>query len=163
MVKNRAAAFLSRQRKREEFESMEVYVINRMCLFMPPLIVISSCRRVAELEQENARLLAITRGGSDGSCSRPAADSDTELMSEIEQLRARLAATEARERELNAELRAKSSSQEIQVKTEPLDHSFSLPTPPRSSTSIQSPHKSAASLGLMVFIIHSFYETMFDF
>jgi hypothetical protein len=32
LVKNRAAAFLSRQRKREEFENMEVYVIAIMLL-----------------------------------------------------------------------------------------------------------------------------------
>jgi len=44
LVKNRAAAFLSRQRKREEFECMEV--------------------RVAQLEQENARLLALTQSSS---------------------------------------------------------------------------------------------------
>lgn len=34
LVKNRAAAFLSRQRKREEFESMEVYV-NFTCAYLP--------------------------------------------------------------------------------------------------------------------------------
>jgi len=33
LVKNRAAAFLSRQRKREEFENMEVYVI---VIMLPP-------------------------------------------------------------------------------------------------------------------------------
>ena len=33
LVKNRAAAFLSRQRKREEFENMEVYV---MAIMLPP-------------------------------------------------------------------------------------------------------------------------------
>ncbi|KAJ3479128.1 hypothetical protein NLI96_g9278 [Meripilus lineatus] len=60
LVKNRAAAFLSRQRKREEFENMEV--------------------RVAELEQENARLQAITQGNNEG-------DHNEDLLSEVEQLR----------------------------------------------------------------------------
>ncbi|KJA28872.1 hypothetical protein HYPSUDRAFT_33272 [Hypholoma sublateritium FD-334 SS-4] len=66
LVKNRAAAFLSRQRKREEFECMEV--------------------RVAELEQENARLQALSASA------------------EVDQLRAQLAAAAERERALAAQL-----------------------------------------------------------
>ncbi|KAG1739123.1 uncharacterized protein EDB91DRAFT_1248883 [Suillus paluster] len=46
LVKNRAAAFLSRQRKREEFEAMEI--------------------RVKELEEDNARLQAASKRGHDG-------------------------------------------------------------------------------------------------
>ncbi|KAJ7594924.1 hypothetical protein C8J56DRAFT_927996 [Mycena floridula] len=121
LVKNRAAAFLSRQRKREEFETMEV--------------------RVLELEQENAKLLALTQQGTDG------APHPVELVSEIEQLRAQLAAAQAREQELSAELNAKT----VSIKQEaPEPESFLFATPPRTS-SLQ-PHKSAASLGLMVLL-----------
>ncbi|KAF7362254.1 BZIP domain-containing protein [Mycena venus] len=130
LVKNRAAAFLSRQRKREEFELMEV--------------------RVAELEQENARLLAMAKGGSPSTAvPRKKAESDEALVSEIEQLRAQLRAAEERERELNAELTAKSASADVPpVKIEPSEPSFPLSPAPR----MQSPHKSAASLGLMVLL-----------
>jgi len=34
LIKNRAAAFLSRQRKREEFEAMEVYVFQTCPLIL---------------------------------------------------------------------------------------------------------------------------------
>ncbi|KAJ6631606.1 hypothetical protein B0H10DRAFT_1979581 [Mycena sp. CBHHK59/15] len=127
LVKNRAAAFLSRQRKREEFELMEV--------------------RVAELEQENARLLALAKGASPGAAApRRKSDADDTLVSEIEQLRAQLQAAEERERELNAELTAKSASRDVPpVKVEPSEPSFPLSPAPR----MQPPHKSAASLGLM--------------
>ncbi|KAJ6593466.1 hypothetical protein B0H19DRAFT_1090437 [Mycena capillaripes] len=130
LVKNRAAAFLSRQRKREEFELMEV--------------------RVAELEQENARLLAITKGASPSTAAaRKKPDSSDALVSEVEQLRAQLRAAEERERELNAELTAKSASSDVPpVKIEPSEPSFPLSPAPR----LQSPHKSAASLGLMVLL-----------
>ncbi|KAJ6589875.1 hypothetical protein DFH09DRAFT_976347 [Mycena vulgaris] len=130
LVKNRAAAFLSRQRKREEFELMEV--------------------RVAELEQENAQLLAMTKGGSPSSgAPRKSSDSNDALVSEIERLRAQLQAAEERERELNAELTAKSASRDVlPVKIEPMEPSFPLSPAPR----MQSPHKSAASLGLMVLL-----------
>ncbi|KAJ7496904.1 hypothetical protein FB451DRAFT_1209186 [Mycena latifolia] len=129
LVKNRAAAFLSRQRKREEFELMEV--------------------RVAELEQENARLLAMAQGGNPSTAApRKKSDNDA-LVSEIERLRAQLQAAEERERELNAELTAKSASRDVPaVKMEPTEPSFPLSPAPR----IQSPHKSAASLGLMVLL-----------
>ncbi|KAF7315097.1 BZIP domain-containing protein [Mycena indigotica] len=124
LVKNRAAAFLSRQRKREEFELMEV--------------------RVAELEQENARLLAFASGT--GPSIKPES-TDAALVSEIEVLRAQLHAAQERERELNAELKAKSGSCDVpQVKMEPYEPSIILSSPsPRNL----SPHKSAASLGLM--------------
>ncbi|KAJ7188695.1 hypothetical protein C8R46DRAFT_28209 [Mycena filopes] len=134
LVKNRAAAFLSRQRKREEFELMEV--------------------RVAELEQENARLLAIAKGGSGSPStavprSSKKSDPNDALVSEIEQLRAQLQAAEKRERELNAELTAKSASRDVPpVKIEPSEPSFPLSPTPR----MQSAHKSAASLGLMVLL-----------
>ncbi|CAK5281675.1 unnamed protein product, partial [Mycena citricolor] len=124
LVKNRAAAFLSRQRKREEFELMEV--------------------RVAELEQENARLLALA-SGSDGARQRE--ESGEGLVSEVEQLRAQLLAAEKRERELNAELSAQSASHEAPtaVKTEPPEAPLSLTLSP----SPRLPSRTAASLGLM--------------
>ncbi|KAF8178650.1 hypothetical protein K438DRAFT_1908456 [Mycena galopus ATCC 62051] len=130
LVKNRAAAFLSRQRKREEFELMEV--------------------RVAELEQENARLLAIAQGASPSSTPpRKKTEPNDALVSEVEQLRAQLRAAEERERELNAELTAKTASHDVPpVKIEPSEPSLPLSPAPR----LQSPHKSAASLGLMVLL-----------
>ncbi|EIN06549.1 hypothetical protein PUNSTDRAFT_121726 [Punctularia strigosozonata HHB-11173 SS5] len=118
LVKNRAAAFLSRQRKREEFEQMEI--------------------RVAELEQENARL----RSGS---------PQDEDLLSEVEQLRARLAAAEQRERELNEKL----TRTEQTVKMEHLEPEMHSQTMMSRSPSpaLQNPtHRSAASLGLMVLL-----------
>lgn len=84
-------------------------------------------------------------------------DPNDALVSEIEQLRAQLQAAENRERELNAELTAKSASRDVPlVKIEPSEPSFALSPAPR----MQSPHKSAASLGLMVcnyFYLFSFY------
>ena len=54
--------------------------------------------RVTELEQENARLQALAqKSASHDGNSR-------ELMSEVEQLRARLAAAEQRERDLSSQL-----------------------------------------------------------
>ncbi|OSC98777.1 hypothetical protein PYCCODRAFT_1447210 [Trametes coccinea BRFM310] len=86
LVKNRAAAFLSRQRKREEFENMEI--------------------RVAELEQENARLLALAQQSQQQSQPQAASQPDPNLLSEVEQLRRQLAETQKRERELAAKLQA---------------------------------------------------------
>ncbi|KAG5651623.1 hypothetical protein H0H81_008000 [Sphagnurus paluster] len=130
LVKNRAAAFLSRQRKREEFECMEI--------------------RVAELEQENARLLALTQNGA----SAPNASSTSELVSEIESLKAQLEAAKERERQLAAQLLCKAetvappSTPAIKVE-ETADPQLPLSPPTRSAP---SPHKSGASLGLMVLL-----------
>ncbi|KAF9464982.1 hypothetical protein BDZ94DRAFT_1255017 [Collybia nuda] len=127
LVKNRAAAFLSRQRKREEFECMEI--------------------RVAELEQENARLLALTQSGNSISCPDNTSD-DGEFVSEIEQLRAQLAAAKARELELSAELATKALAPVIPaIKVEAPETQVPMVTPSR--TSAPSPHRSGASLGLM--------------
>jgi len=126
LVKNRAAAFLSRQRKREEFETMEV--------------------RVAELEQENARLLAITRGELDP------------VTSELEQLRAKLAEAEQRSQELSAQLAHKSESvpptSPSAVKVESFEPQLSPSSTPssRASPAPQYGHKTGASLGLMVLL-----------
>jgi hypothetical protein len=134
---------------------MEMYV-NVFC-YPCFILIYPYLSRVAELEQENARLLAIAKGGTP---SAPApgkkTDSDDALVSEIEQLRAQLRAAEERERELNAELTAKSASRDVPpVKIEPSEPSFPLSPTPR----LQSPHKSAASLGLMV--CNFFYKINF--
>lgn len=126
LVKNRAAAFLSRQRKREEFECMEV--------------------RVAELEQENARLLALTQSGNPASAVPPQVDNG--LISEVEQLRAQLAAAEKRERELSAQLAIKAVPRDPPIKVEASEVSLPLSSAPRST----APLKSGASLGLMVLL-----------
>lgn len=127
LVKNRAAAFLSRQRKREEFEYMEV--------------------RVAQLEQENARLLALTQSGTNSAHSdKPI---DHELVSEIETLKAKLTAATEREHQLSAELASRSTPSTlpaIKIETSDTLLSTSSRTPP------PSPHKSGASLGLMVLL-----------
>lgn len=93
LVKNRAAAFLSRQRKREEFECMEL--------------------RVAQLEQENARLLSMTQQYSSSSSSRspsPVQPSskhpkiNSAEPSDSDNLRGLLAESRARAAELEKEL-----------------------------------------------------------
>ncbi|KAI0785855.1 hypothetical protein C8Q75DRAFT_794481 [Abortiporus biennis] len=121
LVKNRAAAFLSRQRKREEFENMEI--------------------RVAELEQENARLQALASG-------KPQEDNQEELVSEVEQLRRQLAAAQERERELSEKL-----SREAAVKPQPVKMETVEPILPISNRSASAqPQRSGASLGLMVLL-----------
>ncbi|TFY81431.1 hypothetical protein EWM64_g2569, partial [Hericium alpestre] len=125
LVKNRAAAFLSRQRKREEFENMEV--------------------RVTELEQENARLQALAQSGA--ACVQ---DNSHELISEIDQLRARLLAAEQREHELSTQLSRRPSPVKVETSEPRLP-----PTSPARSTFSQSPHKSektSASLSLLVLL-----------
>ncbi|PPQ87471.1 hypothetical protein CVT25_008207 [Psilocybe cyanescens] len=142
LVKNRAAAFLSRQRKREEFECMEVQRKREEFECMEV--------RVAELEQENARLLALTQSGSSGSAPQHT-PSDTQLVSEVEQLKAQLAAARERELTLSAQLASTSAIRDVPVKVEATEHQFSLASPPRP-TSVPSAHKSGASLGLMVLL-----------
>ncbi|KAI0764337.1 hypothetical protein BD413DRAFT_606300 [Trametes elegans] len=128
LVKNRAAAFLSRQRKREEFENMEI--------------------RVAELEQENARLLALAQQQP----SQTPAPVDQGLLSEVEQLRQQLAETQQREREL-AEKLSSVPAQE----PEPVRKSDSVKmetVEPQLPVSLRA-HKgerSGASFGLMVLL-----------
>lgn len=99
--------------------------------------------RVAELEQENARLACLTQGA-------PAQQEDTqELLSEIDQLRAQLAAAERRERELSSQL----SRRPPTVKMEAPDGRLP-PTSPVRASSFQSTPKSdsrtSASLSLLV-------------
>ncbi|KZT21479.1 hypothetical protein NEOLEDRAFT_1181659 [Neolentinus lepideus HHB14362 ss-1] len=114
LVKNRAAAFLSRQRKREEFENMEI--------------------RVAELEQENARLHAL----ANGSVPPPSINGEpntSSLLSEIEALRAKLAESEHREQELASKL-----TKPEPVKAEP------------RSPSLHHRSTSSGSIGLVVLL-----------
>ncbi|KAF5393367.1 hypothetical protein D9757_000506 [Collybiopsis confluens] len=127
LVKNRAAAFLSRQRKREEFETMEV--------------------RVAELEEENARLLALTQQAGSSSQPQPKSQPENDLVSEVEMLRAQLAGAQQREYELSQELAMKIDNNPPRIKEEAVEPTLSILSP-RS----QAPHKSAASLGLMVLL-----------
>ncbi|KAF9486024.1 hypothetical protein BDN70DRAFT_902800 [Pholiota conissans] len=128
LVKNRAAAFLSRQRKREEFECMEV--------------------RVAELEQENARLLALTQP-----------QTPPQLLSEVEQLKAQLAAAKERERTLSAQLASKHDDHPpVKQEASDADPAFLFSSSSSSAVSTtrnslsSAPHKSGASLGLMVLL-----------
>ncbi|GJJ08481.1 hypothetical protein Clacol_002699 [Clathrus columnatus] len=94
LVKNRAAAFLSRQRKREEFECMEL--------------------RVAQLEQENARLLVLAQQYSSSSSRSPSPSQSSNKLSqsssaeptepELLNLRGLLAESRARATELEKQL-----------------------------------------------------------
>ena len=72
------------------------------------------------------------------------------MVSEIEELRAQLAAARDRERELSAELASKSASAESLIKIEAADAQFSLSPQSRASSNISPSHRSGASLGLMV-------------
>ncbi|KAH8103555.1 hypothetical protein BXZ70DRAFT_738829 [Cristinia sonorae] len=147
LVKNRAAAFLSRQRKREEFETMEI--------------------RVAELEEENARLLALANGNGSGKQQQQQDEPAEDLISEVEQLRRQLAAAEERERALNDQLSRNAVAQPQPVKMETCE-----PELPSRAASVQ-PQKSGASLGLMVLLCalpsllsvstHSALPTTFSF
>jgi hypothetical protein len=97
-------------------------------------------RRVAELEQENARLLALAQGGSIQT------EPPQELLSEVEQLRAQLAAAQQREQELSEAL-SHNTMQASPVKSEVVEPQLSLSSSRHPS---QILHKSSASLGLMV-------------
>lgn len=104
------------------------------------LTITSFLRRVAELEQENARLLALS---SSLTATQP--QKDIELVSEVQQLREQLAALKERERTLSAQL---ASSNPV-VKIEDTEPSLSSASPRSTSTTVSSAHKSGASLGLM--------------
>ena len=101
--------------------------------------LIYTCSRVSELETENARLIALSQ--SSQVSSNPSA-----LASEVEQLRAELAAVRDRERELSAQLASRS---EPTVKLEASDSNALLSSPARSPN-LPFPNKTGASLGLMV-------------
>ncbi|KAI0705320.1 hypothetical protein C8T65DRAFT_577756 [Cerioporus squamosus] len=123
LVKNRAAAFLSRQRKREEFENMEI--------------------RVAELEQENARLMASLQ-------QQPTPPPvDNSLKSELEQLKRQLAETQQRERELAEKL--SSAPEPAPAKTNAVKTEAVEPELPVSLRAHKG-ERSGASFGLMVLL-----------
>ena len=125
--------------------------------FQPSFIDLVSCpyhlsnfllrsRRVSELEQENARLLVLAQNRCLPTPQQ--AQSDKELVSEVEQLKAELAAAKERERTLNAQLATKSVTCDPPIKVEATETDVSFSSPARPSAT--SAHKSGASLGLMV-------------
>ncbi|EJD01760.1 uncharacterized protein FOMMEDRAFT_169806 [Fomitiporia mediterranea MF3/22] len=135
LVKNRAAAFLSRQRKREEFELMEI--------------------RVAELERENVRLRELADGHT------PSSPSPSSESSELELLRMQLQSSRQREVELVHRLEVLKHEQK--VKTEASEPTLSDGTnsdagtnspfmAPVSFKNIVANPKGGASLGLMVLL-----------
>ncbi|KAL5527988.1 hypothetical protein ACEPAG_6789 [Sanghuangporus baumii] len=134
LVKNRAAAFLSRQRKREEFELMEI--------------------RVAELERENARL----REMADGASPEPSSSTDS---SELDLLRMQLSASRQRESELVHRLEMLKHEQQ-KIKMETNEPSLSDGTSSGANSPVMEPTlpfrnivsnpKTGASLGLMVLL-----------
>lgn len=84
-----------------------------------------------------------------GSVSAPQqVQSDKELVSEVEQLKAELAAAKERERTLNAQLATKATARDVPIKVEATEPHFSFSSTPRPP--VTSAHKSGASLGLMV-------------
>jgi hypothetical protein len=101
---------------------------------------------VAELEQENISLRALTQNGNNAS-SHP--KSDEKILAEMEQLRAQLAAAEKRQSELSAELERQTGTRCTDIKVESAESQFS-PSPTARSTPTSTPHKTGASLGLMV-------------
>ncbi|CAG8553671.1 3973_t:CDS:2 [Acaulospora colombiana] len=126
LVKNRAAAFLSRQRKREEFELMEV--------------------RLAEILEENARL----KGEAPGTPSASAPVSD-----EVQRLQEMLRDAQEREQALKAQLEeqtrlAEQSRLQAAIKAEEpsmtVQEALKLASP-----MIQSPRSDISSLDGSVF------------
>ena len=106
-------------------------------------------RRVNELEQENARLLVLAQNHFLPAPQQAQSDkSDKELVSEVEQLKAELAAAKERERTLSAQLATKSVTCDSPVKVEATEPDLSFSSAVRPS--VNSAHKSGASLGLMV-------------
>jgi hypothetical protein len=87
--------------------------------------------------------LALSQSGS--LISRPKNQPEDKLLTEIEQLRAQLAAAEERERELNAKLERKTTTRDAAVKIESVE-----PEVPSKPVSVSSPSKSGAGFGLMV-------------
>jgi hypothetical protein len=121
--------------------NLKAWKCTSACIFVSlslPFIPFSS--RVLELEQDNARLLALTQNAN-----RPS----DELLSEIEQLRAKLAASEQRERDLISQLQHKSTSDDEPIKTEAVEAALPSPSSSRPPPAIL-PHKSGSSFGLMV-------------
>ncbi|QRV97924.1 bZIP transcription factor [Ceratobasidium sp. AG-Ba] len=137
LVKNRAAAFLSRQRKREEFEELE--------------------RHCQDLERENARLQA-SLGQSPSkklkaSESEPSQDALVEL-ARLREANAELAAQNAQLSAQNAQLTAENArlqQREVSPKVEDDDGSMLLSEPP-SRRETKEKH-GTGSVALMVLMI----------
>lgn len=128
-------------------------------------------RRVGELEEENARLLALTQGSmanANTSAEPHSQGSTSPALSEIEQLRAQLAAAQERERQLCATIAAVSTStaavapavaRAIKAEETPIVLPPAPPAPPSliSRSSFPSPSsaiKSGTGLGLMVRLVY---------
>lgn len=86
-------------------------------------------------------------GSSTSSHSRAGHSED--LLSEIDHLRAQLAAASEREMELNAELERQEEAKHAAIKIEAAEPHFP-PSPSARAASISAPYKPGASLGLMV-------------
>lgn len=110
-----------------------------------------SCRRVAELEQENKRLLALAQQDPSHVQTSTVTPSDN-LASEVESLKAQLAAAQERAQSLSAQLEQRNdtnSSPDVKVESrDAVSTAISASSPPRPG--LPSAHKSSASLGLMV-------------
>lgn len=116
---------------------------NLFCSFSLAKQTCAMPSRVAELEHENARLQALAQKSASHE------GNPRELISEIEQLRAQLAAAEQRERELNSQLSkrpltVKTELSEPRVPASPARHP-AFPVQPKSSSD-----KASASLSLLV-------------
>jgi len=123
LVKNRAAAFLSRQRKREEFEAMEA--------------------RLADLERENTQLL--THNDSD-SPSSPS--DDPELKLQLSSLQSMLAASEQREESLRQQLELL----RLEVESQSSSGGSPSPSSESGSSASSQKEQQGSSLGLMVLL-----------
>ena len=100
---------------------------------------------MAELEQENKRLLALTQEGQ----NQASVTTPSDELSEVESLKAQLAAAQERARSLSAQLegrREESTSPVIKVES---SDTLSTVSSLARSTGLPA-HKSSASLGLMV-------------
>jgi hypothetical protein len=97
---------------------------------------------VAQLEEENSRLQALAdKGGSEYRKTTP----DEELLQQVEQLQAKLAAAEERERQIKATLLKNGGTPEAEVKMETDESVY-----PSKGSLRSNPKTGSASLGFMV-------------
>lgn len=108
-----------------------------------------SRRRVAELEQENARLQALAQQpqSQGAQASTPV---DTGLLSEVEQLRRQLAETQKRERELAAKLSSVPEQEPSPVRQADVVKVEAVEPVLPASLRAHKGERSGASFGLMV-------------
>ncbi|CAE6384534.1 unnamed protein product [Rhizoctonia solani] len=139
LVKNRAAAFLSRQRKREEFEELEKH-----------------CR---DLETENTRLKAGLSQSPSKKLKSDEAEPSQDLMAELAQLResnSQLAAQNAQLSAQNAQLAAENArltQLEVSPKIEDEDNSMLLSEPTGRREKESKEKHGTGSVALMVLMI----------